>query len=108
MFGFCSTQLTNVEQEQNGLYTYDRVAKFDPKVIHKIFARKAAIDAVRNLAIDVGIPQKLTEIGAKKEFLQIPSRITRRIIAATRTIIDIAPAEPEICLIFSTLPSAAA
>jgi len=30
-------------------------------------ARKAAVDAVRQLAIDVGIPQKLTEIGAKKE-----------------------------------------
>lgn len=30
-------------------------------------ARKAAINAVRKLAIDVGIPQKLTEIGAKRE-----------------------------------------
>lgn len=30
-------------------------------------ARKAAVEAVRQLAIDVGIPQKLTEIGAKKE-----------------------------------------
>ncbi len=30
-------------------------------------ARKAAIDSVRKLAIDVGIPQKLTEIGANKE-----------------------------------------
>jgi len=30
-------------------------------------ARKAAIEAVRQLSIDVGIPQKLSEIGAKRE-----------------------------------------
>ena len=30
-------------------------------------ARKAAVDSVRQLAIDVGIPQKLNEIGAKVE-----------------------------------------
>ena len=30
-------------------------------------ARKAAVDSVRQLAIDVGIPQKLTDIGAKRE-----------------------------------------
>ena len=30
-------------------------------------ARKAAVEAVRQLAIDVGIPQKLSDIGAKKE-----------------------------------------
>lgn len=44
MFGFCYTQLTDVEQERNGLYTYDRTPKFDPKIIHPIFARKAAIE----------------------------------------------------------------
>ena len=44
MFGFCYTQLTDVEQEQNGLYTYDRKPKFDPKEIHKIFSRRAAIE----------------------------------------------------------------
>ncbi len=44
MFGFCYTQLTNVEQEQNGLYTYDRKPKFAPEIIHDIFARKAAIE----------------------------------------------------------------
>ena len=36
--------MTDVEQEQNGLYTYDRKPKFDPTVIHAIFARKAAIE----------------------------------------------------------------
>lgn len=44
MFGLCYTQLTDVEQEQNGLYTYDRKPKFDPERIHEIFARKAAIE----------------------------------------------------------------
>ena len=44
MFGFCYTQLTDVEREQNGLYTYDRKAKFDPAVIHKIFSEKAAYE----------------------------------------------------------------
>ncbi len=44
MFGFCYTQLTDVEQEQNGLYTYERKAKFDPKVISEIISRKAAIE----------------------------------------------------------------
>ncbi len=41
---FCYTQLTDVEQEQNGLYTYDRRAKFDPNVIKEITARKAAVE----------------------------------------------------------------
>ena len=44
MLGLCYTQLTDVEQEQNGLYTYDRKPKFDPKLIHPIFARKAKIE----------------------------------------------------------------
>ena len=44
MFGLCYTQLTDVEQEQNGLYTYDRIPKFDPELIYPIFARKAAIE----------------------------------------------------------------
>lgn len=44
MFGLCYTQLTDVEQEKNGLYTYDRRPKFDPAIIHDIFSRKAAIE----------------------------------------------------------------
>jgi beta-galactosidase/beta-glucuronidase len=35
--GWCYTQLTDVEQEQNGLYNYDRSSKFDMKKIHAIF-----------------------------------------------------------------------
>ena len=44
MFGLCYTQLTDVEQEQNGLYTYDRKPKFPSEIIRKIFSRKAAIE----------------------------------------------------------------
>ena len=47
MFAFCYTQLTNVEQEVNGLYTYDRKAKFDPAIIHKINAQRAAIETAQ-------------------------------------------------------------
>jgi beta-galactosidase/beta-glucuronidase len=44
LFGYCYTQLTDVEQEQNGLYTYDRKPKFDVKRLHKIQSRQAAYE----------------------------------------------------------------
>ena len=44
MMALCYTQLTDVEQEQNGLYTYDRKAKFPPEKVKAIFARKAAYE----------------------------------------------------------------
>ena len=44
MFGLCYTQLTDVEQEQNGLYTYSRKAKFDPDWVKSVVGRKAAIE----------------------------------------------------------------
>lgn len=44
MFGFCYTQLTDVEQEENGLYTYRREAKFDPEWVKSVVSRKAAIE----------------------------------------------------------------
>ena len=44
IFGLCYTQLTDVEQEQNGLYTYDRKPKFPPEQIRPIFEKKAAIE----------------------------------------------------------------
>lgn len=36
--GFCYTQLTDVEQEQNGIYFYNRTPKFDMTRIHTIFS----------------------------------------------------------------------
>ncbi|MCM1115020.1 MAG: beta-galactosidase [Clostridium sp.] len=47
MFGFCYTQLYDIEQEQNGLYTYDRQKKFSDDIYQKIKAvntQKAAIE----------------------------------------------------------------
>lgn len=38
--GYCYTQLTDVEQEQNGIYNYDRSEKFDMGVIRSIFSQK--------------------------------------------------------------------
>lgn len=44
LFGFCYTQLTDVEQEHNGLYYYDRRPKFDLKRLHAITAKPAAYE----------------------------------------------------------------
>ena len=35
--GFCYTQITDVEQEKNGIYYYDRTPKFDSKRLKEIF-----------------------------------------------------------------------
>lgn len=37
--GYCYTQLTDVEQEQNGIYNYDRSPKFDMQRIAAVFSR---------------------------------------------------------------------
>jgi beta-galactosidase/beta-glucuronidase len=42
--GFCYTQLYDVEQETNGLYTYDRRPKVKPEVIYKINKQTAMIE----------------------------------------------------------------
>ena len=44
IFGFCYTQLYDIEQEIKVHYTYDRMAKFDPSVIKKINRRKAKME----------------------------------------------------------------
>jgi len=44
LFGFCYTQLTDIEQERNGLYFYDRKPKFDAKKLYQITARQAAYE----------------------------------------------------------------
>lgn len=44
MFGFCYTQLTNIEQEQNGIYNYDRTPKFDIGPIRASNTRLAAYE----------------------------------------------------------------
>lgn len=44
IIGFCYTQLYDVEQETNGLYTYDRAAKFDTKIFYEINTAIAEIE----------------------------------------------------------------
>ncbi|MBO0885561.1 MAG: hypothetical protein J2P17_35560, partial [Mycobacterium sp.] len=50
MFGYCYTQLTDVFQEQNGIYRSDRTTKFDIARIKKIQIRPAAYE---NLSDDL-------------------------------------------------------
>ena len=45
MFGYCYTQLTDVYQEQNGIYYFDRREKFDMSRIRAAQQRPAAIEA---------------------------------------------------------------
>jgi len=51
LFGFCYTQLTDIEQERNGLFYYDRRPKFDVQKLHAITARKAAYENLKPAAI---------------------------------------------------------
>lgn len=44
IFGFCYTQLYDVEQECNGLYTYDRKPKVDIAAVRDINMERAAIE----------------------------------------------------------------
>jgi beta-galactosidase/beta-glucuronidase len=44
MFGYCYTQLTDVYQEVNGIYFFDRSTKFDMARIKAVQVKKAAIE----------------------------------------------------------------
>ena len=44
IFAYCYTQLTDVEQEQNGVLTYNRQFKFPAEKYAAIFGKKAAIE----------------------------------------------------------------
>lgn len=50
MFGYCYTQLTDVFQEQNGLYDFERGDKFDIGRIREIQTRSAAIETAARAA----------------------------------------------------------
>lgn len=45
MFGYCYTQLTDVFQEKNGIFTFERRSKFDLERIRASQVRPAAIEA---------------------------------------------------------------
>ncbi len=44
LFGYCYTQLTDVFQEKNGVYAFDRREKFDAATLREIFGCPAAIE----------------------------------------------------------------
>ena len=44
IFGFCYTQLYDIDQEINGFYTYDRQLKFDINIIKEINGQTAKIE----------------------------------------------------------------
>lgn len=56
--GYCYTQLTDVYQEQNGLFTFDRKPKFDCAQLHAIQSRPAAIEEARQ---DQGEPPQVSK-----------------------------------------------
>jgi hypothetical protein len=64
LFGFCYTQLTDVEQEHNGLYYYDRRPKFNMARLHEITSREAAYERGEPTA-----PQPSVEPPAKSRVL---------------------------------------
>ena len=43
VWGYCYTQLTDVEQEENGLYLYDRTPKYDSKRLKAIFGKNPEV-----------------------------------------------------------------
>jgi len=55
--GWCYTQITDVEQERNGIYYYDRTPKFDNERIRKIFMKFPSV--IEN-------PQDLSDWKAKE------------------------------------------
>ena len=48
-FAYCYTQLTDVFQEMNGIYEFDRSEKFDLERLRAIQMRKAAIEGIKSL-----------------------------------------------------------
>ena len=45
--GYCYTQLTDVEQEENGVYCYDRTPKVPGGDLKRIFGKKPAWDKTK-------------------------------------------------------------
>jgi len=53
MFGFCYTQLYDIEQEQNGVYYYNRQPKYDPAWLKAINQRPAAYETQPPRVLDI-------------------------------------------------------
>ncbi|NUQ01611.1 MAG: beta-galactosidase [Armatimonadetes bacterium] len=52
MFGYCYTQLTDVYQEQNGIFRFDRRGKFDLERLRAAQQRVAAIERLSNERVE--------------------------------------------------------
>jgi beta-galactosidase/beta-glucuronidase len=52
MFGYCYTQLTDVFQEENGIFSFDRSAKFDLERIRRAQQRPAAYERTRVASVE--------------------------------------------------------
>ncbi len=63
-FGFCYTQLTDVEQEKNGVYYFDRSPKFEAKKLHSFLSREAAYEKNPPLETQKSEPEWHVLIGA--------------------------------------------
>jgi hypothetical protein len=44
MFGYCYTQLTDLMQERNGIYRFDRSTKLDVEAVRRAQLRPAAYE----------------------------------------------------------------
>ncbi len=64
VFGYCYTQLTDVFQEENGLFHFDRRTKFDPALLRAAQARPAAYELV-GVSPDASAPKKSSRLNAR-------------------------------------------
>ncbi|MEW6235980.1 MAG: sugar-binding domain-containing protein [Candidatus Omnitrophota bacterium] len=64
LFGFCYTQLTDIEQERNGVYYYDRSPKFDVTKLRSINERTARYETDPPLTVQTAVRNWKTAIGA--------------------------------------------
>ncbi|ACQ81123.1 glycoside hydrolase family 2 sugar binding [Beutenbergia cavernae DSM 12333] len=55
MFGYCYTQLTDVFQEQNGIYRFDRSTKLDVDRVRAVQQRAAAIELADGATADATV-----------------------------------------------------
>ncbi|MGI6457545.1 MAG: glycoside hydrolase family 2 protein [bacterium] len=56
LFGYCYTQLTDIEQEKNGVFYYDRTPKFDAEKFHAIQTQTAAYEENPPVEVTPGEP----------------------------------------------------
>lgn len=75
MFGYVYTQLTDVEQERNGIYAYDRKPKFDMAKIRAIFGAEAAFEKGGKQAVRVE-PKWKVLVGSARDKDAQPWRMT--------------------------------